>query len=117
MSGNDSELHNSLVKAGLEKMTTLRDLQAGMLQALDEINERNEKIENLQSTVKDQQIAIVNLTQELKMLKAVLNNPLSQLEDTELLPHMKRIAISAAPVDQSNDARSVSFPKNPLYVI
>lgn len=116
-SGSDEEadhLHQMLARAGLQNMTTLRDLQAGMLQALEEIKERNETIGELRSVIDDKERDIINLRRELDMLKSVLENPLSQTESVQT--HTKRIAISAAPVDINNQAGSESYAKYPSYV-
>lgn len=108
-------LQQMLARAGLQNMTTLRDLQAGMLQALEEIKERNEKIGELKATIDDKEREIGNLSRELEMLKSVLENPLSH---TNTVPqqHTKRVAISAAPVDINNQTSSESYAKLPLYV-
>lgn len=110
------ELQQMLTNAGLEKMTTLRDLQAGMLQALEEVRDRNNSIKELQSIIEDKDRSIADLTRELSMLKAVLENPLSEMSRSNDPQHMKRIAISAAPVDVNNAAGSTSYAKTPKYV-
>lgn len=112
----DDDLPNLLMKAGLERMTTLRDLQAGMLQALEEIKDRNDTIDELKATLEDRDKSISDLTRELQMLKAVLENPLSETPSTEHLQHIKRIAISAAPVNVHSKAVSESYAKYPAYV-
>ena len=108
-------LYQMLARAGLQNMTTLRDLQAGMLQALEEIKERNETIGELRAVIDDKSREIFNLRRELDMLKSVLENPLSQT-DNNIQTHTKRIAISAAPVDVNNQAGSESYAKYPSYV-
>lgn len=112
--GQDEEvdhLHQMLARAGLQNMTTLRDLQAGMLQALEEIKERNETIGELRTTIEEKDRELENLSRELEMLKSVLENPLSQTDNVPT--HTKRIAISAAPVDIHNQAGSESYAKYP----
>ena len=97
-------------------MTTLRDLQAGMLQALEEVKERNDIIEDLRTMVADKDKYIDDLTRELNMLKAVLDNPLSESYRNGHLHPIKRIAISAAPVDVDSNAGSTLYAKSPAYV-
>ena len=108
---HSDDLRQLLVKAGLGNMTTLRDLQAGILQALEEVKERDEVIQELKSTLGDRDRCIADLTRELNMLKAVLDNPLSETNRSE--QPSKRIAISAAPVDVDNSAGSASYAKIP----
>lgn len=110
------ELSELMERAGIGNMTTLRDLQAGMLQALDEIRERNQEIEELRTTVAEKDFLITNLNKELTLLKTVLENPLSTAPSTNTGNFKKRIAISAAPVNINALAGSTSYAKSTSYV-
>jgi len=104
----DDGFFQVLINAGIENMTTLRDLQAGLAQALKEIKDRNETIEELKAMIEDRDKNVDDLQREVSMLKAVLENP---TQDTSISPHHnKRIAISAAPAAIIKKFSSVKKP-------
>jgi len=108
-------LYDALAKFGIEDMTTFRDLQASLVQALEEIKVRNDSIQELYSKLAEKDVTIAELNHELQLLKAVLENPLASHPAPDTIAK-KRIAISAAPVSADNPAGSTSYAKYPAYV-
>lgn len=98
-------------------MSTLRDLQNGMHAAFVMIKERDDTIKELKARMLEKDDAISSLAKELQMLKAVLENPLSETPASKVAEIKKRIAISAAPIALETIADSKSYAKGLEYVV
>lgn len=110
------DLSQLMARAGISNMTTLRDLQAGMLQALDEIKERDDVILELKVKLEEREKIIESLSNELSRLRTVLDDPLSEPPTSDSTNNKKRIAVSASPVNVLQTSDSASYAKFPQYV-